>query len=99
MTLAAALAVTACTWMGKWFYGKSDRRVMDERLAPDFLRQMTRRYGGATLVQIAAVAIAVLAPRIGVAIALASVAFFLLPQPKPRYKPGQEPTGEEKLGE
>src|SRR3954464_4303282 len=48
--------------MGKWFYGMSGRRVMDERLAPDFLQQMTRRYGIATLIQIAAVPVAVAAP-------------------------------------
>jgi len=30
---------------------------------------------------------------------LLCVAFFLLPQPKPRYKPGQEPDEEEKLAE
>jgi uncharacterized membrane protein len=99
VTLSAGLALTACTWMGKWFYGISGRRrLMDERLAPDFLRQMTRRYSISTVVQIAAVPVAVAAPRIGVAIALASVAFFLLPQPKPRYKPGEEPSTHEKLG-
>ncbi len=97
VTLVAGLALTACTWMAKWFYGLSGRRVMDERLAPDFLRQMTRRYGLATLVQIAAVPIAILAPRAGVAVALLCVAFFLLPQPKPRYNPGEEPSTEEKL--
>lgn len=99
VTFVAGLALTACTWMAKWFYGMSGRRVMDERLAPDFLRQMTRRYGSATLVQIAAVPVAIAAPRAGVAIALLCVAFFLLPQPKPRYRPGEEPTIEEKLGE
>jgi uncharacterized membrane protein len=99
VTLAAGLAVTACTWMGKWFYGMPGRRVMDERLAPDFLRQMTRRYGVATLLQIAAVPVALAAPRVGVAIALLCVAFFLLPQPKPRYNPGEEPSEEEKLDE
>lgn len=99
VTLAAGLALTACTWMGKWFYGKSGRRVMDQRLAPDFLSQMTRRYGSATSIQILAVPIAFAAPRFGVAVALISVAFFLLPQPKPRYKSGEEPTTEEKLSE
>jgi hypothetical protein len=64
---------------------------MDERLADDFLRQMTRRYGLATLVQIAAVPVAIAAPVLGVAISLVCVSFFLLPQPKPRYKPGEEP--------
>jgi len=99
ITLVTGLALTACTWMGKWSYGMSERRVMDERLAPDFLRQMTRRYGTSTLIQIAAVPVAVVAPRVGVAVALVCVAFFLLPQPKPRYRPGEEPSDKEKLGE
>ena len=70
---------------------------MDERLAPDFLQQMMRRFGVATLVQIAAVPVVVVAPRIGVAIALLCVAYFLLPQPTPRYKPREEPSEDEKL--
>lgn len=86
VTLAAGLALIACTWMAKWFYGLGDRRIMDERLAPDFLRQMTRRYGIATAIQVAAVPIVFAMPRLGVAIALLCVAWFLLPQPKPRYR-------------
>jgi hypothetical protein len=83
--------------MGKWFYGMTgSRRVMDDRLAPDFLRQMTRRCGLANLVQIAAVPLTLAAPRAGVAVALLCVAFFLLAQPKPRYRPGEEPSDEEK---
>ena len=96
VTLVGGLALTACTWMAKWFYGRSGRRVMDDRLAPDFIDQMTRRYGIATLIQIAAVPIAVASPRVGVAIALLCIAYFLLPQPKPRYKPGEEPDQQEK---
>jgi hypothetical protein len=86
VTLVVGLALTASTWMAKWFYAMSGRRVMDERLAPDFVQQMTRRYGLATLIQIAAVPLVVVTPRPGVVIALLCVAFFLLPQPKPRYK-------------
>jgi len=92
LTLAAGLALTSCAWMAKWFYGVEGRRTMDERLAPDFLQQMRRRYGIATLVQIAAIPVAVAAPRVGVALALLCVAFFLLPQPRPRYRPGEEPS-------
>jgi uncharacterized membrane protein len=99
VTLVAGLALTACTWMAKWFYGMPGRRVMDERLAPDFLQQMTRRYGIATLIQIAAVPLAIAAPHVGVAITLLCVAFFLLPQPRPRYKRGEEPSAKEKLKE
>ncbi|MBV8864059.1 MAG: DUF1211 domain-containing protein [Acidobacteriaceae bacterium] len=96
ITLVAGLALIACSWMAKWFYATPGCRVVDERLAPDFLRQMTRRYGIATLIQIAAVAVVTMAPRLGVAIALLSVGFFLLPQPKPRYKLDEEPSEAEK---
>lgn len=99
VTLAIGLVLTACTWMAKWFYGLRDRRIMDERLAPDFLRQMTRRYGIAAVIQVVAVPVTMAAPRAGVAIGLLCVGYFLLPQPKPRYKPGQEPSAEEKTNE
>src|SRR5687767_9510680 len=90
VTLVAGLALTACTWMAKWLYGVEGRRTMAERPAPDFLRPMERRYGIATLVQIAAVPVVIAAPRVGVAVALLCVTFFLLPQPKPRYRPAEE---------
>jgi uncharacterized membrane protein len=96
VALTGGLALTAVTWMMKWFYGMSGgRRVMDERLAPDFLKQMTRRYGIATLILIMAVPVAVAAPRIGAGIAVLTVAWFFIPQPAPRYLPGQEPGREE----
>lgn len=96
VTLVAGLALLACAWMGKWFYAMPGRRLMDERLAPDFVQQMTRRYGIATLVQIVAVPVVIAASRIGVAIALLCVGFFLLPQPTPRYKAREEPSEAEK---
>jgi hypothetical protein len=33
----AGVALTACTWMAKWLYGMPGRRLMDERLARDFV--------------------------------------------------------------
>lgn len=94
--LTAGLAFIAVTWMMKWFYGMSGhRRVMDERLAPNFLKQMTRRYGIATVILIAAVPVVVLAPRIGAGIAVLTIAWFLIPQPAPRYRLGQEPDRKE----
>ncbi|NGP17012.1 TMEM175 family protein [Devosia aurantiaca] len=90
--LVSGLALTACTWMIKWFYGMSGgRRVMDQRLDPGFLKQMMRRYGFATLIQIASIPVTAVAPRVGVALCLLCGAWFLLPQPKPRYRPGREP--------
>lgn len=99
LTFVSGLALISCAWMGKWFYAMSGRRLIDVRLAPDFLRQMTRRYGIATLIQIAAVPVAIAVPRVGVAVALLCGIFFLLPQPEPRYLPGEEPSEDEETNE
>ena len=100
VTLVVGLAFTACTWMAKWFYGMPGRRLMDERLAADFLKQVTRRYAVATGIQLAAIPLALALPRVAVVIALLCVAFFLLPQPKPRFKPerGRKPDGKPDFG-
>jgi uncharacterized membrane protein len=95
VALALGVALLALGWMGKWFYALPHRRMMDDRLTDDFIRQMTRRYGGSALVQLVGVALSVAAPRTGVAVVLLAVLFFLIPQPKPRYKLGQEPDGPE----
>ena len=42
-----------------------------------------------------AVPVALAAPRIGAGMAILTVAWFLVPQPRPRYRPGQEPKREE----
>jgi hypothetical protein len=44
-----------------------------------------------TRAAIAAVPVAIVSPRVCAATALLCVAFFLLSQPKPGYKPGEEP--------
>ena len=85
--------------MAKRFCGLSGGRVMDERLAPDYLRQMTRRCGAATPIQIVSIAVAFAAPRVAVAMALLSVAFFLLPQPKPPLQAAEEPSRRQKSNE
>ncbi len=95
VALAVGVALLALGWMGKWLYALPHRRIMDDRLTDDFIRQMTRRYGGSALIQLLGVALSFVAPRVGVAVVLLAVLFFLLPQPKPRYKPGQEPDGPE----
>lgn len=95
VVFTTGVASIACAWMSKWFYGVVGRRTMDERLAADFIQQMTRRYGLAAITQIAAVPISAFAPHVGVAVTLLSVAFFFLPQPRPRYHPSEEPSARE----
>lgn len=95
VVFTTGVALIACAWMAKWFYGVVGRRTMDERLAADFIQEMTRRYGLAAITQIAAVPISAFAPRVGVAVTLLPFAFFFLPQPRPRYHPGEEPSARE----
>ena len=85
IALAVGLAAPALFWMAKWFYALPERRLIDERLAPDFVRQLTRRYVATTLALVAAVPIAAAAPRVGVAVSLLLLAYFLIPLPRPRY--------------
>lgn len=94
LVLAIGLTLPALFWMAKWLYARP-RALMDDRLAPDFLRQMTRRYAISTGLHLVAVALALVAPRLGVALALLVLLYYLLPQPKPRYRDGMEPDDEE----
>jgi uncharacterized membrane protein len=87
LVLTLGLMVPALFWMGKW------------RLAPDFVRQMGWRYGTAALLAVAAVPLALAAPRAGVALTLAILLYFVLPQPGPRYRPGMEPREKEVTAE
>jgi uncharacterized membrane protein len=91
VALAVGVAFLAVGWMGKWLYALPHRRMVDDRLTDDYVRQMTRRYGIAALVQLVGIGLAIVVPLAGVAVVLGAVFFFLLPQPRPRYKPGQDP--------
>ncbi len=94
--LTIGLALPALFWMAKWFYARP-RSLMDDRLAPDFVRQMTRRYGISTVLSVAAIPLSLAAPRLGVGLSFLILFFFLLPQPKPRYRDGKEPDEDEKV--
>jgi uncharacterized membrane protein len=89
--LAAALLLPSLFWILKWLYASPHRRLIDRRLAPDYVSQMTRRYVvGAAVLALAAL-IALAAPRFGLALSFAATAYWILPQPRPRYRPGEEP--------
>jgi uncharacterized membrane protein len=98
LLLTIGLALPAMFWMTKWFYARP-RGIMDDRLAPDFIAQMTRRYRLSLIGHLAAVALALVAPRLGVALALLILFCFFLPQPAPRYREGLEPDEEESTAE
>ena len=96
VVLAIGLFLPALFWMVKWLYARPGRRLIDERLAPDFVDQLTRRWSLATIGYFAAILLAFVQPRAGVALSILVVASFLLPQPAPRYRDGQQPSEDEK---
>ena len=99
IALTMGLLAPAVFWMGKWLYALPHRRIVDERLSSEYLRNMTRRYAISTLIQALAVPLAFFAPRTAVALSLGVVVFFMLPPPKPRYHFGQTPTEEERTAD
>jgi uncharacterized membrane protein len=84
-------------WLGKWLYALPMRRIIDARLDDDYLRGMTKRYEITVGAQALAVPLALFSPRSGAALSLGIAAYYLLPPPRPRYKPGAEPAEEEKI--
>lgn len=94
--LAAMLLLPSLFWLMKWLYASPHRRLIDRRLAPDFVSQMTRRYVAGTVVLALAALVAQAAPRLGLALSFAATAYWILPQPSPRYRPGEEPDEEER---
>lgn len=97
--LAASLFMPSLFWILKWLYAKSGERLIDRRLAPDFVRQMTRRYAIGASVLALALLLALAAPRLGLALSFAATAYWILPQPKPRYRSGQEPSEDERTND
>jgi uncharacterized membrane protein len=95
VVFAVGLFLPAFFWMLKWLYARPGYRLIDKRLAPDFVDQLTRRWSAATVGYFVAILVAFILPRAGVVLSIAVIASFLLPQPTPRYKEGQEPEEDE----
>jgi uncharacterized membrane protein len=94
--LAAALLLPSLFWLMKWLYASPHRRLIDPRLAPDYVSQMTWRYAVGTAILALGALIALVVPQLGLALNFAATAYWILPQPSPRYRPGEEPDEEER---
>jgi hypothetical protein len=79
----------------KWLYASPHRRLIDRRLAPDYVSQMTRYYVSGTAALTLAMLIALVFPRLGLAVSFAATAYWILPQPSPRYRHGEKPNEDE----
>jgi uncharacterized membrane protein len=99
ITLAIGLFAPALFWIWKWTYAIRGQRLIDTRLAPDYISQMTRRYYAATALHLVALLLVIWMARPALMLAFGVVAYFLVPQPVPRYIPGREPSEEEIIEE
>lgn len=73
----------------KWLYASPHQRLIDRRLAPDYVSQMTRRYISGTAALTRAMLIALFFPPLGLAVSFAATGYWILPQPSPRYRQGE----------
>ena len=91
---ACALAATSLAWLVKWRTGCATGDV-DDRLDPEYVKRLTRRYDLTTAASVAGAALAFLRWEAGLALALAVVLFYLRAPETPVYR-GEAP---EAMGE
>ncbi|HEV8575049.1 MAG TPA: TMEM175 family protein [Dehalococcoidia bacterium] len=83
---ALGLLFPASTWFCVWVYANA-RGVVDERLAPPFLRFLTIQYLLSSALYAAALAISFLDAWVALAIVVGLTLLYLLPPRRPQYVP------------
>ena len=81
---ACALAATAIAWLIKWRTGCATGDV-DDRLDPDYVRRLSRKYALATGLSVAGAALSFLVWQAGLALALGVILFYLRAPETPVY--------------
>lgn len=80
----AGLLAPAFTWALLWWWGNL-RDLIDERLAPDFKRYMSRQYLLSNAAFFTALVLSLINPWVALTIAVGTTALYLLPPRRPRY--------------
>ncbi|MBC6982941.1 TMEM175 family protein [Caulobacter sp. 17J80-11] len=88
--LTFTLVAPSVAWLGKWFYGAAQGRLLDPRLDPRFLRRLSLRFSVTTGAYVAAALISLWWPLTGLGVAALLTALFLLPPPVPEMLPHSE---------
>jgi uncharacterized membrane protein len=89
---AGALAATSLAWLIKWKTGCATGDV-DDRLDPEYVARLTRKYQLMTAMSVAAAALSFLSWVAGLALALALILYFLKAPETPAYV-GRAPKAE-----
>jgi hypothetical protein len=72
-----------------WRYASCRHRLIDPRLAPQFLRHVTTQYVGSVALFCIAVLLSLIEPNLGLAVCVGVTLFYLLPPKPPVYVPNQ----------
>jgi uncharacterized membrane protein len=81
---ALGLLLPAFTWLCVWLYANV-RGLVDERLAPEYVRFLTGQYVVSSLLYTGALMLAFLEPWVALAIVVGLTLLYLLPPRRPRY--------------
>lgn len=83
--LVLSLAGVSLAWLLKWSVGRS-RGQVDSRLEPAYVDRLNRRYQWMALWNVTAAALSLAVWPLGLGMAIASIAFQILPPETPRYR-------------
>jgi len=79
------LLLPAVGWASMWLYASRGYRLIDRRLAPDFVGFLAKQYKLSVLLYAGALTISFWSPLMGVAAAVGLTILYLLPPKKPVY--------------
>ena len=80
------LLLPALSWFAMWLYASEHPSIIDERLTPRYIRQMTIQYIVSVIVYALAIALAVINYKLGFALCSALTLLYMLPPRTPEYK-------------
>jgi uncharacterized membrane protein len=75
----------AIGWLLLWLYASHKMRLLDERLAPKFIRYLTRLYAVSNCFYFTAIIISLFNPTAAIVITIALAFLYLIPPKKPQY--------------
>jgi uncharacterized membrane protein len=80
------LLLPAVAWFLTWLYASHHYRLIDRRLAPEFVRHLTWQYGLSNVLYLTAVIASWINPVAGLVIAAGLAFLYLLPSKPPAYR-------------
>jgi uncharacterized membrane protein len=84
-----AIGLTLICWTLMWLYASYRHRLIDPRLAPQFLRHVTTHYVVSVALFCITISLSLIEPNLGLAVCVGVTLYYLLPPKPPVYVPNQ----------